>query len=564
MSPPPAPSGGLFRLPPTESLVLYVSMFVMGGCGLAYEYTLSKIASDLLGNSVGQWAIIIGVMLFFMGVGSDLQKYLKEEGLLDKFILAELALGLCGAFGPIVILDAYGRIPGHFVMVQYFFVGAIGLLIGVEIPLLMRINEKYSQHIRFNIGGILKMDYVGSLAGALAWVFILPKFFSTTEMAFVLGLLTLVTAGAALLYFRRHVEHVGRLSLLTVLSLALVVSGFALVDDWSAHAEQRLYRDPIRHASTSKFQHIVLTESKAGDVSLFINGHLQFNGQDEHIYHENLVHPAMLIAQDKANVLILGGGDGMAAREILKHPGVLSVTLCDIDPAIVQLAQENPRMVALNQGSLSDARLTVVENRALSPSGERELWVPDQKALSARALTPSGTVQVINLDALKFLEQVPGQYNVVILDFPDPNAPELSKLYSRGFYRLLRSRLAPGGVIAQQATSPYYAKEAYLNIGRTLKSAGFATLPYHDNVPSMGDWGWWLAGDEKWHSEASLRAQMSHAEADSVPLKYLTTEKIAASLVFGAGQLATDNQDINTLTSAVVYDYYVAGWEQHF
>ena len=221
-------------------------------------------------------------------------------------------------------------------------------------------------------------------------------------------------------------------------------------------------------------------------------------------------------------------------------------------------------MVELNEGSLSDSRLMVLENNALLPSESRELWLPDQRALSARSMERAGSVQIINVDALKFLEQVPGEYDVVILDFPDPNAPELAKLYSRSFYRLLRSRLAPGGVVVQQATSPYYAKEAYLNIGRTIESAGFSALPYHDNVPSMGDWGWWLAGDSRWHSQASLRAQMQGADAGSIEVRYLTAEKIKASLAFGAEQLVTERQDINTLTSSVVYDYYVRGWEQHF
>ena len=551
-------------LPPTESLVLYLSMFVMGGCGLAYEYTLSKLSSDLLGNSVEQWAIIIGVMMFFMGVGSDLQKYLRDQGLLAKFILAEITLGICGAFGPIVILDAYGRFPHHFVLVQYFFIGSIGLLIGFEIPLLMRINAKYSEEIKFNIGGILKMDYVGALCGALVWVFILPKFFSTTQMAFVLGIVTIATAGVGLLYFRRHIDSFKLLCALTALSLVLVIGGLRVADRWTAYAEQALYRDRILYSTTSRYQHVVLTESDAGATTLFINGHLQFSSQDEYIYHENLVHPAMLIASQKKRVLILGGGDGLAARELLKYPGVETITLCDLDPMIVELAQTHPRMVELNHNSLNDARLFVVENNALLPSATRELWVPNQRAMSSRAVSKVGTLRIVNVDALEYLKQVPGTYDVVILDFPDPNAPELAKLYSLGFYRLLRSRLAPGGLIVQQATSPYYAKEAFLTIGRTIESAGFAVLPYHDTVPSMGDWGWWLAGDIRWHSPASLRAQIQGAKPGSVPTRYLTEEKIRASLAFGAKQLETAHREINTLTSPVVYDQYIQGWETYF
>jgi len=553
-----------FRLPPTESLVLYISMFVMGGCGLAYEYTLSKLSSDLLGNSVEQWAIIIGVMMFFMGIGSDVQKHLNDRGLLSKFILAEVALGLCGAFGPIIILDAYGSFPRQFVLVQYFFIGSIGLLIGFEIPLLTRINAKYSKELKFNIGSILKMDYVGALCGALAWVFILPKYFSTTEMAFVLGIMTLATASLAILYFFRHLERPWLLCSITALSFGLVIGGFSISDKWTSHAEQALYRDRIIHAKTSIYQHVVLTRSHSGATSMYINGHLQFNSQDEHIYHENLVHPAMLVAQKKNRVLILGGGDGLAAREVLKYPSVEVITLCDIDPMITDLARTHPKIRALNQNSLNDSRLFVINNHALLPSETRDLWVPDQRALAPRKFGNVGALRIVNVDALKFLEQVSGTYDVVILDFPDPNGPELAKLYSQSFYRLLLSRLEPGGIIVQQSTSPYYAKEAYLNIGRTIESAGFAAIPYHDTVPSMGDWGWWLAGDARWHSKASLKAQIEDATLAGLDVRYLTGEKMRASLAFGANQLASNYRDINTMTSSVVYKYYIQGWEKYF
>lgn len=557
-----AENGSLWPSP--ESLVLYVSMFIMGGCGLAYEYTLSKLSSDLLGNSVEQWAIIIGVMMFFMGVGSDVQKHLNDEGLLSKFLLAEVLLGLGGAFGPIVILDAYGRFHEQFVLVQYFFIAAIGLLIGFEIPLLTRINAEYSKEIKFNVGGILKMDYVGALCGALIWVFVLPKFFSTTEMAFVLGLVTLATAGAALLYFYPLVERRRIVSMAVIGAMALVVAGFTVADRWTSHAEQALFRDRIVYSETSKYQHVVLTRSRTGATSLFINGHLQFDSRDEYIYHENLVHPAMLVAKERSRVLILGGGDGLAVREILKHEDVSELTLCDIDPMVVELAATHPLMRKLNRDSLRDARLHVIENRALVPAPDRDLWIPDQTSFSPRRMARVGAVTVVNIDAMKFVEQVRGEYDVIILDFPDPNAPELAKLYSQSFYRLLRAQMAPGAVFVQQSTSPYYAKEAFLNIGRTIESAGFAAVPFHDNVPSMGEWGFWLAGDSRWHSSESLKARFQAVNPSGIPTRYLTQATMRAALAFGANQLATNRNDITTLTSSVVYEYYRQGWEQSF
>ncbi|MBN1961165.1 MAG: polyamine aminopropyltransferase [Deltaproteobacteria bacterium] len=550
--------------PFSESMVLYISMFVMGGCGLAYEYTLSKLCSDLLGNSVEQWAVIIGVMMFFMGIGSDVQKYFQDKELFSKFLFAQMLLGLGGAFGPIVILDAYGRFPQHFVIIQYFFISAIGLLIGFEIPLLTRINSKYSKEIKFNIGGILKMDYIGALCGALIWVFVLPKFFSTTKMAFVLGLMNIAVAGFALIYFYALIEKRRLVSLAIIVSFSLVTVGYFIADQWTSYAEQALYRDRIVYAKTSKYQHLVITEKATGSFSFFINGHLQFNSNDEYIYHENLVHPAMLIAPKKERVLILGGGDGLAAREVLKYKEVKELTLCDIDPMVVELARFNQLMRTLNQDSLFDARLHLIKNKALMKAAERDLWTPDHKSLSPRKMAKVSHVTIINVDAMKFIEQVQGQYDVVIVDFPDPNAPELAKLYSQSFYQLLRKQLAPGAVFVQQSTSPYYAKEAFLNIGRTIKSAGFAAIPYHEDIPSMGDWGFWIAGDTKWYSEKSLRMQFENADTTNIPLQYLTNDTKQASLAFGAQQLISSNNDINTLTSAVVYRYYLKGWQQYF
>jgi len=197
----------IFRLRNAESAVLYLSMFILGGCGLAYEYTLSKVASDLLGNSVQQWAIIIGVMMFFMGVGSDLQKYFSNKFLIDQFIFFEILLGLLGAYGAISLLYVYGHYNTYYILVQYLFITSIGLIIGFEIPLITRINETYISELKINIGAVLKMDYIGALAGSMVWIFVLPKFFTIIETAFVLGILNVLVGGFSLLYFRKLVRR---------------------------------------------------------------------------------------------------------------------------------------------------------------------------------------------------------------------------------------------------------------------------------------------------------------------------------------------------------------------
>ncbi len=554
----------ILRVRSPESLVLYISMLVMGACGIAYEYTFCKIASDLLGNSVRQWAVIIGLMMFFMGVGSDVQKYVSDRNLFDKFIVAEVCLGLAGGFGPIIMLFVFGSFPSHYILAQYFFIVLIGMLIGFEIPLLTRINQAYTKELKMNIGGVLKMDYIGSLCGALLWVFWLPKFFIMTETAFVLGAFNVFVACFTLLYFRKLVSRKKAVASFSLASFAILLAGLLTAGDFTSYAEQYLYRDRIVFSKTSTYQHIVITESKAGDISCYINGHLQFNSFDEHIYHENLVHPAFAIAPVRKNVLVLGGGDGLAVREILKYPEVKSITLCDIDPMMTDLAAQNPYLTALNQNSFKSSRLTVMKNHALIPGGQEKITVPNQIKPYQGKPGEVATVNIINLDAALFVEQISGMFDIIIIDFPDPNAPGLSKLYSKKFYRQIAKKLSATGIMVQQATSPVMAKEAFLCIGRTMKDSGLCVVPYHDNVPSFGEWGWWIGGKKGMISEKMLRKKLKSIKQFRVNTRYLTSGLLKASLEFGKDQLLTDQTDINTIMSNRVYDYYIQGWKRNF
>lgn len=543
-----------------RSLLLGIAMFTMGGCGLAYEYTLSKIASDLLGNSMQQWAIIIALMLFFMGVGADLQQYINDKRLISFLIYSQLILGVLGGFGAIAILYSFSLFPAHFVMIQYTLICIIGLMIGFEIPLLTRINQFYSKDVKSNIARILKMDYIGALCGALFWVFLLTRHFTIVETGFIIGTITLGTTILCLLLFQTNIQHTKPLWAISILALLSMGAGFSQAKDWAHHAEQYLYRDRIIFSQTTKYQHIVITESPAKTVACYINGHLQFNGFDEHIYHENLVHPAMHIAPRKKNVLILGGGDGLAARELLKYDEVVSITLVDLDPAMTDLAQQNEHFIRMNENSLRHAKLKNLRNHALIAESTQALYVPNQNSLDPTQNDLVAKVSVLNLDAAKFVAQAPSKYDVIIIDFPDPNAIELSKLYSQHFYGLLRNKLAADGIFVQQSTSPTHAKEAYLCIGRTMESAGLAVIPYHDNVPSFGEWGWWIGGRDDHYTSDTLRNKITSVSTLEVNTKYLTHSLVHASLAFGKDQLSSTNLDINTITTPKVFSYYLQGW----
>jgi len=539
-----------------ERFLIYFLTFVMGACGIAYEYTLSKISSDLLGNSVRQWAVIIGLMMFFMGIGSDVQKHIRDRNLLDRFIVVELIQGLIGGFGPIVLYYVFGANRDYFRVLQYLFIISIGLIIGLEIPLLTRVNERYTRELRINIGGILRSDYIGAFLGAVIWIFVLLVFFSPIQVGFVLGALNILVSGLIFFYFKRFSKS--KLMLIPLISigfLALVI-GFIRAPIWSYHSEQQLFLDRIIYSKTTKYQHIVLTETRAGDIYCYINGNLQFSSIDEYIYHESLVHPAMQIVPKRSHVLVLGGGDGLAVREILKYPDVQSVTVVDIDPEMTRIARDHSLISKLNNGAFRNERVAVVDNHALVDAGTHEVFLRDKTKFKSDAMNSVATVYRVNIDAARFVEQIGGVYDVIVIDFPDPNNPELAKLYSRSFYHRVASKLARYGVLVQQSTSPIHTKEAFLCIGRTMDSAGLSAIPFHDNVPTFGEWGWWIGGKSTDYTRETLREKMRGVAAIDVPTKYITGELISTGLVFGKGQLESQYEDINTLMNSRIFTYY--------
>lgn len=550
----------------SASFILYLAAFIMGGCGIAYEYTLSRVATDLLGNSARQWALVIGAMMFCMGIGADLQKRVKDHLLLDKFIGAEILLGVLGGCGPLALFFTYGLAPDYYILVQYTFIGSIGLLLGFELPLIARLNSVYTSQLEINLGRVLKMDYIGALTGALIWVFLLPVFFTLIESAFVLGLLNLAAATILLLYFHPNVTLKKRLWVAFISAFFILTGALFQAKNWTTTAEQYLYRDRIILSKTTRFQHIVLTKSRAAEISCYINGSLQFNSADEYIYHENLVHPAFALAPHQRRVLILGGGDGLAAREVLKYPAVKELVLCDLDPGMTDLARNHPNFIKLNQGSLRDARLTLLKNHRLIAQEQKEtIFVPNQNRRFGSRPEEVARVTMINLDAASLLEKLAGKFDIIIVDFPDPNNEELAKLYSRTFYRRLADRLASDGIFVQQATSPVHAKEAFLCIGRSMTSADLSVIPYHDNVPSFGEWGWWIGGhQERWAPNKlpkSLKETLKKTTEITVPTRYLTPELIHASLYFGKNQLNTTETAINTLVNHKIFTYYLQGWQ---
>lgn len=508
------------------SFILKSSVFATGLAGIVAEYVLSTLATYLLGNAVFQWTITMSLMLFAMGVGSRISKAFHRN-LADLFIGVEFLLSVCCASASVLAygLAAYTSYIG---LVIYALSICVGLLIGFEIPLVTRINDDYEE-LRTNIANVMEKDYYGALAGGLLFAFVALPYLGLTYTPIALGMVNFAVASVFLWSFR---------PLLTFPRAA--VCGFFAVTAYLVllafmaqpiilYGEQSRYKDKIVYEEQTIYQKLVLTQWRTHHW-LFINGQEQFSTYDEERYHEPLVHPAMQAATSHARILVLGGGDGLAVRELLKYPDVGSITLVDLDPAMPRLARTHPVLLAANGNSLSDPRVTVV-----------------------------------NADAGAFLRNTAEQYSVILVDLPDPDTVDLMHLYSRDFYADLRMHLAADGVLVTQAGSPYFATLAFLCINVTMQDAGFVTVPYHNQVPTMGEWGWVLGMRADAHSVAAVRDRLARAQLDGIPTRFLNKDAMDAMFKFGKGVFdhprAADVQ-VNTRHNPVLYRYYKeARWD---
>ncbi len=494
------------------TVVLFLSVALIAACGLIYELVAGTLASYLLGDSVFQFSTVIGSYLFAMGVGSYLSRYITR-GLVARFVSIELMVGLVGGFSSAALFLAFAYTQG-FRLILYAIVIAIGILVGLEIPLLMRILKNRLE-FRELVAHVLTFDYLGALAASLLFPILLVPKLGMVRSALLFGI---INAGVALWSTYLFRDQLGARSLLRVSCfavLALLGTGMAAAERITQAADNNLYADEVIFARDTRYQRIVLTKWK-DDVRLFLSSHLQFSSRDEYRYHEALVHPGLAAIPGARRVLVLGGGDGLAVREILKYPDVQSITLVDLDPEMTRLFSTHPYLVTLNQHSLTNAR-----------------------------------VHVINSDAFPWLQQTGDFYDFVVVDFPDPTNYSLGKLYTTAFYRLLAKHLSVRGLAVVQSTSPLFARQSYWCIVETLKQAGLKTYPYHLYVPSFGEWGFALAGLNPYEAPARLPAG----------LRYLSAALVPQLFQFPNDMLPIDAEP-NRLNDQVLVRYYEHDWRE--
>ena len=497
-----------------RSPLLFLNVLIVATCGLIYELLAGTLASYVLGDSVTQFSLIIGIYLFAMGAGSWLSRFIDKE-LARRFVDIELAVAVLGGFSAPLLFLSFSRVS-YFYVVLYVIVFLIGVFVGLEIPILLRILK---DEIEFKelVSRVLAFDYVGALVASILFPILFVPKLGLIRTSLVFGMLNAGVALWGTWLLRSLIKgSVTALRVKAFLVLVLLLVAMVKANRITSLAEDEMFADEIVYTKDTHYQRIVITRGRAG-FQLFLNGNLQFSSTDEYRYHEALVHPAMLVSNNPRRVLVLGGGDGLALREILKYPSVEHVTLVDLDPEMTKLSSRFPPLAQLNGGSFNDPR-----------------------------------VQVINEDAFIWLEDTKdAPYDAGIVDFPDPNTFALGKLYTTRFYRLLKARLTENAAVSVQSTSPMFARNSYWCIIRTLEAAGFFVRPYYTAVPSFGLWGYALAS-----------AKSFDVPRNPMPgLRFLDDQTLASMFTLSK-DIEPVPVEINRLDNQALVRYYEGEWRK--
>lgn len=498
-----------------DARLLLVTTLLISICSIIYELIISSISSYLQGDSITQFSITIGLYMSAMGIGSYLSKYIKNK-LFNRFVFIEMSVGILGGFSSLVLFLAniYTEI---YDLIMYILIILIGIFVGLEIPILTRIIENNESNVRKNLANIFTFDYIGGLIGSIAFPLLLfPKLgFVTTTL--LVGSINIFVALLIILRYRNYIEKYKIVLNISILGLVIITIFLFTGKLLTSKIEEGLYRDDIILSEQTQYQKIVMTKHK-DDVRLFLDGNLQLSSIDEYRYHEALVHIPMLYAKSHERVLILGGGDGLAAREVLKYKDVKEIVLVDIDKQMTDLCSTDKQLVELNKGSLSDEKL-----------------------------------HIVNQDAYLYVQENDKKFDVIIIDFPDPNNESLNKLYTNVFYNYIKSNLVEKGVMVCQSTSPYYAKKSFWCINKTIKTQFETVLPYHLQVPTFGEWGFNMAFNGE-----NVRSNLS------VETRYLSADNIDTLFLFGKDELVNLNmvQENNMFKPSLVtyYNEEVQNW----
>ncbi len=497
------------------ALILLLSIFIVSTCGLVYELISGTLASYLLGDSVTQFSTVIGVYLFSMGVGSFFSKYFEKK-LIETFIYIELLIGVIGGFSALILFASFEYVE-HFKVILYSLVFMIGCCVGLEIPLMMRILKTHLTDFKDLVSKVFTFDYIGALLASLLFPLILVPHLGLVRSAFLFGIINTSVGLLTAYTFKQSLLHPKLWYTKASTCIAILLFGFIFSTQLSSFAEGNAYDGKVLLSKSTPYQRIVLTRN-GNDLRLYLNANLQFSSRDEYRYHEALVHLGLSQLDTPGRVLVLGGGDGLAVREILKYPSIEQITLVDLDPEMTHLFKTLPMLRALNKDALHSPK-----------------------------------VNIINQDAFLWLKQNKKQFDFIVVDFPDPSNFSVGKLYTQTFYRYLNQALADNGLAAIQSTSPYVAPMSYWCIANTLEKSHFYVKPYLTYVPAFGLWGFHLAAK---HELNNLTFELPS------DLRYLTPDLIPS--LFNIPQdIARRETQINVLTNQALVRYFEDEWQKY-
>lgn len=502
-----------------ERSILIISIFIAGLCSIVYELLISTTSSYFLGNSIKQFSLTIGIYMAAMGLGSFLSRLIQKD-LLLRFIGAEIFLGFIGgSCVPLLYLffastDAFG-----FMVLDIILILLIGILTGLEIPLLTRIM-KYYYPLKINLSNVLSLDYLGALIATLLFPFILLPWLGTFKSSLIFGIINLTVGFLNLWYFapvleikRRTAYWIAAISV-TVYFVIMLICSNGLLAQWN----DSLFRDTIILREQTPYQELVLTKG-GDDLRLYIDRVIQWSSVDEYRYHESLTHLPLAALPYKKKALVLGGGEGLAVRELLKDSSLEAITIVDLDQRVFDLARQNAYLQEINEGSLSHPK-----------------------------------VKLIAEDAFTFLQQHQDQYDLIVADLPDPTNESLARLYSKEFYGLILRNLTAYGVFVTQATSPFHSNRAFWTIHTTLQAAGFTeVLPYHAYVPSFGDWGFMMA------SKFSIKPEEFELNLSA---RFLEGPMVEQLFYFEPDLRPQEEAPVNTLDHPLLLEIYLADWRR--
>ncbi len=483
---PPARSPGRWRA------LLLAAVAACAACGIIYELALLTLSASLDGGGIVATSLIVAGYIAALGVGALAVKPLLAHAAVS-FIAVEALLGIVGGLSAAALYVVFAFVDGS-TWVLAVSTALIGGLVGAEVPLLMTLLQQGRTAEAADAGRTLAnlnaADYLGALLGGLVWPFLLLPQLGMIRGAAAAGMINLAAAAVVAIFLLRQLVSMRRL-VLALCALAAAVGLLATLllrsSDIETTSRQRLYADPIIAYRHTAYQEIVVTR-RGNDTRLYLDGGLQFSTRDEYRYTESLVYPAL--GNGAHSVLVLGGGDGLAARELLRQPGISKIVQVELDPAVIDIARTTLR--GANGGSLDNPRVAVLTEDAMN-------WLRGP-----------------NVD----------RFDAVIVDLPDPDTPVLGRLYSTEFYALVARALAPGGLMVVQAGSPFSTPTAYWRTVSTIRSAGYAVTPYHVHVPTFGDWGFALA-------QRAHIAPTPKVPANAPPLRYLSQQVLDAAAVFG-------------------------------